>query len=90
MEIHPQGNLVKSSVASDSFDQLGFRAAPFSAILGDPGADSECNGKSKRAEKMAVRKVENGIFFPARLDFPLPPLSTPRSPRTGAPAEDDF
>ena len=55
---------MKSSVASDSFDQLGFRAASFSAILGDPGADSECNGKSKRAEKMAVRKVENGIFFP--------------------------
>ena len=73
-------------MVSDSFDQLGFRAAPFSAILGDPGADrSECNGKSKRVEKMAVRKVEN-----ARLDFPLPPLSTPRSARTGAPAEDDF
>ena len=30
------------------------------AILGDPGAECGGEGKSKRAEKMARRKVKNG------------------------------
>ena len=33
-------------------------------ILGDPGADSGGEGKSKRAEKMARRKVKNGMLLP--------------------------
>ena len=44
-------------------------------IVRDPGADSGGKGKSKRAEK-------NGApLFSACLDFPLPPLSAPGSPR---------
>ena len=34
-------------------------------------ATESLNGR----KKMAPRKVENGIFFPARLDFPFPQLS---------------
>ena len=54
------------------------------------GARERLNGR----EKMARRKVKNGEkkssrrsllffapFFPARLVFPLPPLSAPGSPR---------
>ena len=48
-------------------------------ILGDPGADSGGEGKSKRAEKMA--RLFFVPFFPTRLDFPSPPLSAPGSPR---------
>ena len=33
-------------------------------ILGDPGADSGGEGKSKRAENMARRKVKNGEKSP--------------------------
>ena len=33
-------------------------------ILGDPGADSGGEGKSKRAEKMGRRKVKNGEKSP--------------------------
>ena len=51
-------------------------------MLGDPGADSEGKWKSKQAAKMAQRKVIlRVIFFLARLDFPLPPLSVPGSLR---------
>ena len=58
-------------------------------ILGDPGADSGNEGKSKRAENVARRKVKNAVlyfssfhtYFPARLDFPSSPLSAPGSPR---------
>ena len=57
-------------------------------ILGDPGADSGDEEKSKRAEKyMARRKVKNvlyflrDIYFSARLDFSSSPLSAPGSPR---------
>ena len=34
------------------------------ALLGDPGADSGGEGKSKRAENMARRKVKNGEKSP--------------------------
>ena len=64
-------------------------------ILGDPGADSGGEGKSKRAtkkigeEKSRARGIafsrrldfSSPIFFVARLDFPSPPLSAPASPR---------
>ena len=60
-------------------------------ILGDPGADSRGEGKSKRAENKARRKVKNGSsgrsllffvpYFSACLEFPSPPLSAPGSPR---------
>ena len=54
-------------------------------ILGDPGADSKGEEKSKQAEKTARRRVKNvekslvpyfssRPFFPARLDFPSPLL----------------
>ena len=40
-------------------------------------ATESLNGR----KKMARRKVENGHVFSARLDFPLPLLSAPGSPR---------
>ena len=62
-------------------------------ILGDPGGDSGGEGTSKRAGKKyngAKKSKERhltllffGPFFPARLDFPSPPLSAPGSPRMG-------
>ena len=62
-------------------------------ILGDPGGDSGGEGTSKRAGKKyngANKSKERhltllffGPFFPARLDFPSPPLSAPGSPRMG-------
>ena len=73
------------SVALDSCDQLGFRVRaapcpPFLAILGDPGADSECNGKSKRAEKNVAKKSRERHFFrPFRLSLAL--TFVPASPR---------
>ena len=45
-------------------------------ILGDPGADSGGEGKSKRAEKYGSKKSKE-----RRLDFPSPLLSAPGSPR---------
>ena len=65
-------------------------------ILGDPGADSGGKRKSKQAEKYGTKKSkerreERGSsrrsllffvpYFSARLDFLLPPLSAPGSPR---------
>ena len=58
-------------------------------ILGDPGADSGGEGKSKRAtkkigeEKSRARGIDfsSPIFFVARLDFPSPSLPAPGSPR---------
>ena len=44
-------------------------------IVRDPEADSGGKGKSERVEKNCAP------FFPACLDFPLPPLSAPGSPR---------
>ena len=55
-------------------------------ILGDPGADSEDEEKSKQAGKNGAKKSnERGEepcssiiftpFFPVPLDFPSPPLS---------------
>ena len=55
-------------------------------ILGDPGADSEGEKKSKEKEKNGAKKSKErgeepcslfffAPFFPARLDFPSPPLS---------------
>ena len=73
------------SVALDSCDQLGFRVRaapcpPFLAILGDPGADSECNGKSKRAEKNVAKKSRERHFFrPFRFSLAL--TFAPVSPR---------
>ena len=47
-------------------------------ILKDPGADSGGKGKSKQAVKMAQRKViRRAIFFFARLDLLVSPLSAP-------------
>ena len=62
------------------------------AILGDPGADSGGKRKSNRAGKYGTKKSkERGSsrrsllffvpYFSARLDFLLPPLSAPGSPR---------
>ena len=73
------------SVALDSCDQLGFRVRaapcpPFLAILGDPGADSECNGKSKRAKKNVAKKSRERHFFrPFRFSLAL--TFAPVSPR---------
>ena len=54
-------------------------------ILGDPGADSGDEGKSKRAEKYDILYFSSfHIYFPARLDFPSPPVSAPGSPRMGS------
>ena len=52
-------------------------------ILKDPGADSGGKGKSKRAKKkkMTRRITFLCAIFTACLDFPLPPLSAPGSPR---------
>ena len=57
-------------------------------ILGDPGADSWGEGKSKRATKKISEEKSSPrsrLFFAdnfvARLDFPSPQLSAPRSPR---------
>ena len=60
-------------------------------ILGDPGADSGGEGKSKRAEKYGTKKSKEWReepfftfflpYFSARLDFTSPPLSAPGSPR---------
>ena len=49
-------------------------------ILGDQGADSGGKGKSKWRKKDGANFSLNH-FFPTHLDFPLPPLSAPRSPR---------
>ena len=49
------------------------------SILGDPGADSGSKGKSKR-----MQEKKNGtekLYLFSLLDFPLPPLSAPGSPR---------
>ena len=59
------------------------------SILGDPGADSGGEGKSKRATKKIGEEKSRGrpldfsspIFLVARLDFPSPPLSATGSPR---------
>ena len=58
------------------------------AILGDPGADSGDEGKSKRAGKCGTKKSKEQreepfftLYFSARLDFRSPPLSAPGSPR---------
>ena len=57
-------------------------------ILGDPGADSSGEGKSKRAEKYGTKKTKERRsllffvpYFSARLDFPSPLLSAPGSLR---------
>ena len=57
-------------------------------ILGDPGADSGGKRKSKRAEKYGTKKSKErreassaSSDFSPRLDFLLPPLSAPGSPR---------
>ena len=61
-------------------------------ILGDPGADSGGKRKSKREGKYGTKKSkerrEGSLlffvpYFPARLDFLLPPLPAPGSPRVG-------
>ena len=72
-------------MASDSCDQLGFRAraAPrpqLLSILGDPGADSECNGKSKWAEKNGAKKSRGRHFFRS-FRFSLALTIAPVSPR---------
>ena len=74
MEIHPRGNLIwhQTLVISCGSVLLHFSHPR------RPRADSEYNGKSLNG--LARRKIKNGIF-PAHLDFPLPPLSAPRSPR---------
>ena len=52
----------------------------FLAILGDPGADSECNGKSKRAKKNVAKKSRERHFFrPFRFSLAL--TFAPVSPR---------
>ena len=72
-------------MALDSSDQLGFRARaaprpPLLAILGDAGADSECNGKSKRAGKNGAKKsIERHFFRPFRFSLAL--TIAPVSPR---------
>ena len=61
-------------------------------ILADPGADSGGKRKSKREGKYGTKKSkerrEGSLlffvpYFPARLDFLLPPLPAPGSPRVG-------
>ena len=57
-------------------------ARAWKSILGDPGADSGSKGKSKRMPKK--KKKKNGtekLYLFSLLDFPLPPLSAPGSPR---------
>ena len=51
------------------------------SILGEPGADSGGEGKSKRAEKDGVKITFLLAIFSARLDFPSILLSAPGSPR---------
>ena len=46
-------------------------------ILGDPGADSGGKGKTKRAEKMARRKVKNGAIFFRPFSLSLAPTICP-------------
>ena len=55
-------------------------SSAWKSILGDPGADSGSKGKSKRMQK----KKKNGtkkLYLFSLLDFPLPLLSAPESPR---------
>ena len=51
-------------------------------ILGDPGADSGDEGKSKRAEKCGPKTL---LFFVPYIFFPSLPLSAPGSPRMDMP-----
>ena len=53
-------------------------ASAWKSILGDPGADSGSKGKSKRMQKK--NGTEKPYLF-LLLDFPLPPLSAPGTPR---------
>ena len=50
-------------------------------ILKDPGADSRVRGKFKWAEKKCREELLFCAIFTACLDFPLPLLSAPGSPR---------
>ena len=54
-------------------------ASAWKSMLGDPGADSRSKGKSKRAQRK--KKWHGEKYFSSRLDFSLPPLSVPGSPR---------
>ena len=66
-----------------------YRQGQIRDILGDPGADSGGDGKSKRAEKYGTKKSKQLAvlyfsfvsYFSACLAFLSPPLSAPGSPR---------
>lgn len=53
------------------------------SILGNPGAVSWGGGEHNSGEESQERDFSSPEFFLTRLDFSLPPLTTPGSPWMG-------
>ena len=72
--MHGAGKVLNSASRITALNFFFKRSIFHRHILGDPGADSGGEGKSKRAEKYGTKKVNNGEKSPwgQRLTRPVP------------------